>query len=53
MWCPARNAISLVVEAVAAADLVAGMWLLLSGQLGAVPHELWWDNEAAIGRGDA
>jgi hypothetical protein len=33
-----------------AMDLVAGMWLLLSGQLGAVPHELWWDNEAAIGR---
>ena len=31
-------------------DLVAGMWSLLSGQLGAVPHELWWDNEAAIGR---
>jgi hypothetical protein len=30
-------------------DLVAGMWLLLS-QLGAVPHELWWDNEAGIGR---
>ena len=33
-----------------AMDLVAGMWLLLSGQLGAVPHELWWDNEAGIGR---
>ena len=29
-----------------AMDLVAGMWLLLAGQLGAVPHELWWDNEA-------
>ena len=31
-------------------DLVAGMWQLLSGQLGAVPHELWWDNESGIGR---
>jgi transposase len=31
-------------------DLVAGMWSLLSGQIGAVPHELWWDNEAGIGR---
>jgi transposase len=31
-------------------DLVAGMWQLLSGSLAAVPHELWWDNEAGIGR---
>ena len=31
-------------------DLVAGMWQLLSGSFGAVPHELWWDNEAGIGR---
>ena len=31
-------------------DLVAGMWQLLSTQLGAVPHALWWDNEAGIGR---
>jgi hypothetical protein len=31
-------------------DLVAGMWSLLSGQIGAVPHELWWDNEAGIER---
>lgn len=31
-------------------DLVAGMWRLLAGSLGAVPHELWWDNEAGIGR---
>ncbi|MFC7958866.1 IS21 family transposase [Rhodococcoides kroppenstedtii] len=31
-------------------DLVSGMWRLLSGQLGAVPHQLWWDNEAGIGR---
>ncbi|VAZ81076.1 hypothetical protein LAUMK4_05770 [Mycobacterium persicum] len=31
-------------------DLVAGMWKLLSGSFAAVPHELWWDNEAGIGR---
>lgn len=31
-------------------DLVAGMWQLLSETFGAVPHELWWDNEAGIGR---
>lgn len=31
-------------------DLVAGMWQLISGSLAAVPHEMWWDNEAGIGR---
>ena len=31
-------------------DLVAGMWQLLSQNFLAVPHELWWDNEAGIGR---
>ncbi|QWT23190.1 IS21 family transposase [Subtercola sp. PAMC28395] len=31
-------------------DLLAGMWELLQGQLGAVPHRLIWDNEAGIGR---
>jgi transposase len=31
-------------------DLVAGMWQLLSSSFTAVPHELWWDNEAGIGR---
>ena len=31
-------------------DLLAGMWLLLSGQLGGVPRRLVWDNEAGIGR---
>jgi transposase len=31
-------------------DLLAGMWELMSGQLGAVPHRLIWDNEAGIGR---
>jgi len=32
-------------------DLLAGMWHLLSTQLGAVPRALLWDNEAGIGRG--
>lgn len=32
-------------------DLLAGMWQLLGGQLGAVPRTLLWDNEAGIGRG--
>ncbi len=32
------------------ADLLAGMWALLSGQLGAVPRRLVWDNETGIGR---
>jgi hypothetical protein len=32
-------------------DLLAGMWHLLSSQLGAVPRALLWDNEAGIGRG--
>jgi transposase len=31
-------------------DLVAGMWQLLSQSFTGVPHELWWDNEAGIGR---
>jgi hypothetical protein len=31
-------------------DLLAGMWLLLSGSIGAVPHRLIWDNETGIGR---
>jgi transposase len=31
-------------------DLLAGMWQLLSEQLGAVPRALLWDNEAGIGR---
>lgn len=31
-------------------DLLAGMWLLLSEHLGAIPRRLIWDNEAGIGR---
>jgi hypothetical protein len=32
------------------ADLLSGMWALLSGQLGVVPHRLVRDNESGIGR---
>ena len=32
------------------ADLLSGMWSLLSDQLGAVPRRLIWDNETGIGR---
>jgi transposase len=32
------------------ADLLAGMWSLLSTQLGAVPRRLIWDNETGIGK---
>jgi hypothetical protein len=32
------------------ADLLAGMWVLLSQQLQGIPHRLIWDNEAGIGR---
>jgi hypothetical protein len=32
-------------------DLLAGMWSLLDGQLGAVPRRLVWDKEAGVGRG--
>ena len=31
-------------------DLVAGMWQLLSQSFTAVPDEIWWHNEAGIGR---
>jgi transposase len=31
-------------------DLLAGMWSLLSEQIGAIPKNLLWDNEAGIGK---
>lgn len=31
-------------------DLLAGMWLLLAEQIGAVPRTLLWDNESGIGQ---
>ncbi len=33
------------------ADLLAGMWALLSDQLERVPRRLLWDNESGIGKG--
>jgi hypothetical protein len=41
---------ALMIPSRQTADLLAGMWSLLSGQLGAVPRRLVWDNEAGIGR---
>jgi len=41
---------ALMIPSRTTADLLAGMWLLLSGQLGAVPRRLIWDNETGIGR---
>lgn len=35
------------------ADLLSGMWSLLSDQLGAVPRRLIWDNETGIGPAEA
>ncbi|MGV6990094.1 IS21 family transposase [Gordonia amicalis] len=31
-------------------DLLAGMWLVLGSQIGAVPRTLLWDNESGIGQ---
>lgn len=31
-------------------DLLAGMWQLLAGHIGAVPRSLLWDNESGIGQ---
>src|SRR5664279_1550327 len=41
---------ALMIPSRTTADLLSGMWLLLSGQLGAVPRRLIWDNETGIGR---
>jgi transposase len=41
---------ALMIPSRTTADLLSGMWLLLSQQLGAVPRRLIWDNEAGIGR---
>jgi len=42
---------ALMIPSRTTADLLAGMWSLLAGQLGAVPRRLIWDNESGIGRG--
>jgi transposase len=41
---------ALMIPSRTTADLLSGMWWLLSQQLGAVPRRLIWDNEAGIGR---
>jgi transposase len=41
---------ALMIPSRTTADLLSGMWLLLSQQLGAVPRRLIWDNETGIGR---
>ncbi len=41
---------ALMIPSRATADLLAGMWMLLATQLGAVPRRLIWDNESGIGR---
>jgi transposase len=40
---------ALMIPSRTTADLLSGMWSLLSGQLGAVPRRLVWDNEKGIG----
>ena len=42
--------IALMIPSRTTADLLSGMWALLSAQLGAVPRRLIWDNETGIGR---
>jgi len=41
---------ALMIPSRTTADLLSGMWWLLSAQLGAVPRRLIWDNETGIGR---
>jgi hypothetical protein len=40
----------LMIPSRATGDLLAGMWRLLSGTLGAVPAKLVWDHETGIGQ---
>jgi hypothetical protein len=46
----ARFITAMMLPSRTTSDLLAGMWELVSGQLGAVPHRLVWDNESGIGR---
>ena len=41
---------ALMIPSRTTADLLSGMWALLSAQLGALPRRLIWDNETGIGR---
>jgi len=45
-----RTICSVMIPTRTTPDLLAGMWLLLAEQLGAIPRRLVWDNEAGIGR---
>lgn len=49
--CHSRFVTAMMLPSRRTPDLLAGMWELLSGQLGSVPRSLLWDNEAGIGRG--
>jgi hypothetical protein len=41
---------ALMIPSRTTADLLSGMWALLSIQLGAIPRRMIWDNETGIGR---
>ena len=42
--------VALLIPTHTIGGLLAGMWPLLSGTLGAVPKTLVWDNESGIGQ---
>ncbi len=44
-----RMLFAVMIPSRQAPDLIAGHWLLLSEHLGAVPRQLVWDNESAVG----
>lgn len=48
--CFSKFITAVMIPSRTTADLLAGMWALLSEQLGAVPRRLIWDNETGIGR---
>jgi transposase len=47
-WCGFM--MGLMIPSRSTGDLLAGMWQILSCQLGAVPRELVWDHESGIGQ---
>jgi len=47
-WCGFMMGVMIPSKTVG--DLLAGMWRILSGQLGAVPRALVWDHETGIGK---
>jgi len=50
VWSFSKFITAVMIPSRTTADLLAGMWLLLATQLGAVPRRLIWDNESGIGR---